>query len=78
MAQAIMMALPTMVRQNGPSDAISTATPVPSATVPATASTAKPTVFGSTTVQSVGSVKISAKFARPIQFGSPATISRRP
>jgi len=59
MAQAIMMALPTMVRQNGPSEAMSTATAVPRATVPATASTAKPTVFGRTTVQRVGSVKTS-------------------
>ncbi len=57
---------------------MSTATAVPNATVPTTESTAKTTVFGRTTDQSVGSAKISAKFARPIQFGSPETISRRP
>ena len=66
------------VRQKPPRLAISTATAVPRATVAATASTAKPTVFGSTTVYSSGLVKISPKLARPIQLGSPETISRSP
>ena len=59
-AQAIMMALPTMVRQVGPRLAISSATSVPRATVPATDRMAKITVLGSATVHSVELPKISA------------------
>ena len=55
-----MIALDVTVRQNVPSDASSTATPVPNATVPATDSTANPTVLGSTTVHSSGDARISA------------------
>ena len=55
-----MMALPTTVRQKRPSDAISTATPVPSATVNPTHSAANPTVLGSTTRHSCSLVNSSA------------------
>ncbi len=58
-AQAAMIALDTMVRQTRPSEASSTATAVPKITVRDTDSTAKATVFGSTTAHSCSEVNTS-------------------